>query len=112
MNEKRITSPMFTRRAKFSVFRPLLRSNPELVAAVFAALEIVPYRAEFMFETNAIEYAAMSPHFGDVADYSEPPVVRIVVAAGNKYRILKPGEPQVAGDVCIAHGFPFAEQED
>lgn len=112
MNEKRITSPMFTRRAKFSVCRLLLRSNPELVASIFSDLEIVPYRAELMFETNAVEYAAMSPYFGDVSDSCEPPTVRIVVTSGGKPRVLNAGEPQVAGDVCIAHGIPFAEQED
>jgi len=54
---------MCNRLGQFEVSGDMLRSHTQEIAAVFALLDLVPVRAEFLFERDCIEYTAFSSKF-------------------------------------------------
>lgn len=72
------TTDLKTQRATFYVTRSLIRMEPEGVAKLFAALEVLPYSVYDDFERDCFVYRAFSPFFRPVAPGFESPEVELI----------------------------------
>ena len=67
------------RVGKFELDSDYIRKEPELMSKVFAAMEFIPVRAEFMFAGNKMRYLGYSCLFDDILDCQIPPHYEIQV---------------------------------
>ena len=74
------------RIGKFELDSDYIRNEPELIAKVFAIMEFIPVRAEFMFAGNKMKYLGYSCLFDDILDCQIPP--RYAIAIDNSPNIF------------------------
>ena len=67
------------RIGKFELDSEYIRNEPELIAKLFAVMEFIPVRAEFMYLGNKIHYEGYSCLFDDSPDYQVAPSYEIVI---------------------------------
>ena len=70
------------RIGKFELDVTYIRKEPEFIAKVFAVMEFIPVRAEFMYLSNKIQYEGYSCLFDDSPDYEVAPTYSIDTGDG------------------------------
>lgn len=67
------------RIGKFELRASYIREQPELIVKLFATMEFIPVRAEFMYVGNKIQYEGYSCLFDDIPNCLIVPNYEIVV---------------------------------
>jgi len=75
------------RRGRFYVTRDFLMSRPEDLLSLFGLC--VVYRAEMLYERDAVEYYAMSRLFEEVLSGQQPPTYTIVFNSNGFHSAVK-----------------------
>jgi len=60
-----------------------IESRPDAVAQIFSMLKIVPIKAEYRPDWNAVEYLAISPHFEELPKHGAAPEYILRVTKGD-----------------------------
>jgi len=71
---------------RFSIDAGKIKANPNKIADMFAILQIVPVRAEYLFESDEIEYTAIGVRFKEIPKAMRVPRYKLKVTkteAGN-----------------------------
>lgn len=68
---------MQRRIGKFSISRRLIEDAPDTCLLVMA--KVIVIRAEMLFESNSVEYVALSQLFDEVPQDCESPTYRVMV---------------------------------
>ena len=70
------------RIGKFELDVTYIRKEPEFIAKVFAVMEFIPVRAEFMYATNKIHYEGYSCLFDEIPECQVTPTYSINMGDG------------------------------
>lgn len=90
----------------FEIKEDLVRSHPEIVAAAFAEMQFVAFRAEMMFAKQRIVYQGFSPMFEEIERGMVIPEYRVDILI----EIVEDGEPGY-GSVKVEHVKPLYPKE-